>query len=214
MKRFLITTGPTREYIDTVRFLSNAATGRTGFDIAREAVARGHGAVVIAGPTFLEAPAGVRLIPVTTAEEMAVATMENLADCDVVVASAAVSDWRPEKREPHKVPKGDVFDLRLVKTVDIMELVGRNKGERLLIGFALEDKDARGRARAKIRSKNLDYIVVNGPENMGTPAGTYDILSRDGRIWSIGYLPKTKLAALLVSLAVEGEKALAAAKGA
>jgi phosphopantothenoylcysteine decarboxylase / phosphopantothenate---cysteine ligase len=209
LKRFLVTAGPTREYIDSVRFLTNASTGRTGYLIAEEAARRGAPVVLIAGPTALPPPAGVTVTPVVSAEEMARAVMNELPASDVVIGTAAVADWRPAERAPTKLSKqrGELR-IRWVKTPDILELAGRRKEERLLIGFALEDENPREKALEKLERKNLDYIVLNGPENLGSEGGTYELLGTGGRSWPLGYQTKEKLARLLVSLALEGESAL------
>ncbi len=208
MKRFLITAGPTREYIDTVRFVTNASTGRTGYEIAREAVRRGNEVVLVTGPTSLPPPA-CRVMAVVSAEEMAVAVLENLPASDVVIGTAAVCDWRPEQRAAHKLAKqGSALAIPWVRTPDILDLVGKQKGGRLVVGFALEDARPHQKAAEKLRAKNLDYIVLNGPENLGSLGGSYELLATGGRSWSLGHLAKTDLASLLVDLALKGEHVL------
>lgn len=209
MKRFLVTAGPTREYIDTVRFLSNASTGRTGYEIAREALRQENEVILVSGPTALDPPSGSCFIPVVSAQDMAAAVLDRLEGIDVVIGTAAVCDWQPAERASHKLSKrSDSPDIRWVKTPDILAIVGERKGTRLTIGFALEDAIPLRRAAEKLEAKNLDYIVLNGPEAMGSEGGFYDLLARRGARWSLGYLAKERLAALLVGLALEGESAL------
>ncbi len=208
--RFLITAGPTREYIDSVRFLSNGSTGYTGYLIAEEAVRCGHPTTLVSGPVSLDPPEGVQLERVTSAEEMRRAVFAHLADSDVVIATAAVCDWRPERRSECKLPKGtNPFEERAwVRTPDILLLAGREKGERVHIGFALEDADPRRRALVKLQKKNLDYLVLNSPAAMAGPSGTYTLFSRDGAVYELGSRGKRELAALLVDVAARGRDAL------
>jgi len=209
VKRFLVTAGPTREYIDTVRFLSNASSGRTGYLIAGEAFRRGNEVVLVSGPTSIPPPEGPRVVEITSAEEMAEAVLRHLPSADVVIGCAAVCDWKPESRSERKLGKRDGdLEIRWVRTADVMRLVGERKGGRLLIGFALEDFSPRENAFRKAVEKNLDYVVLNGPENMNAPSGAYELLSRTGRLWPLGVLTKKKLAELLVDLALRGEESL------
>ena len=210
--RFLVTAGPTREYFDTVRFVSNGSSGLTGFLIARRAVLAGHEAVLVTGPTHLAAPEGVASVRVVSAEDMSRAVRSHLAEADVLVAAAAVCDWRPSVCAPHKLAKRDGPPAAgWVRTPDILAEAGKEKGARLHIGFALEDIDARRHAREKLAAKNLDYLVLNGPENLAAGDGAYALLARDGRAWTLGRLDKETLAALLVDLAVHGPQILAGA---
>lgn len=206
MKRFLVTAGPTREYLDTVRFVSNGATGRTGFLLAAEAVRRGHEAILVSGPTVLPDPAGVRVLRVVSADDMARAVFDHLERTDVLVGTAAVCDWRPAVRSSHKLSKqSGAPAFEWVRTPDIMALAGERKGKRLHLGFALEDDRARERAAEKLRAKNLDYIVLNSPENLGTEDGAYELLARNGRSLPLGRRSKQELAAFLVDLALTGQ---------
>ncbi len=179
--RMLITAGPTREYFDTVRFISNPSSGKMGYAIAREAARRGHRVTLVSGPVTLAPPPGVRLLPVTTAAEMARACKREFKSADAAVMAAAVCDYRPGEPAGRKVPKtGRALRVRLEPTEDIAAALGRRKGRRLLIGFALEDHDHYVHAERKLSRKNCDLIVLNGPENVGveqaavefyTPAG-------------------------------------------
>jgi phosphopantothenoylcysteine decarboxylase/phosphopantothenate--cysteine ligase len=182
--KILITSGPTREYIDSVRFLSNASTGRMGAALAKAALRRGHQVVMVSGPTSVAPPKGVRLIEVITAAEMLTAARREFRRCDAAIFAAAVSDYRPRTRNPHKLAKGKLRNvLPLVPTVDVAARLGRSKGNRVTIGFALEDRAGRGRAARKLVEKRLDAIVLNHPESIGSDKSRVSVLvHRDGWI--------------------------------
>ncbi len=168
-KRVTVTAGPTREAFDPVRFVSNPSTGATGIALAREAAMRGADVTLILGPTHLDAPPGVRVIRVESAVQMHEAAMEHAVGADLVIASAAVSDWRPEHREEQKVKKtdGDV-QIRMVRNPDVLRAIGESKGESFLVGFAAETQAHEANAREKLAHKNLDAIAVNDvAENRG-----------------------------------------------
>ena len=158
----IVTAGPTREPIDPVRFLSNRSSGRMGYAVARVARRRGADVTLITGPTTLPPPAGVTLVTVGTAGQMHRAVLRAYARSTAVVMTAAVSDYRPERVERRKVPKGRTpITLRLVRNPDILQTLGRQKRNRILIGFAAETHDVYERAVRKLREKKLDLIVAN-----------------------------------------------------
>jgi phosphopantothenoylcysteine decarboxylase / phosphopantothenate---cysteine ligase len=161
-RRILVTAGPTYEPIDSVRFLGNRSTGRMGFAVASEAAARGAEVTVVAGPTSEPEPAGVRVIRVTTAEEMRQVVLARFDDVDAVVKAAAVSDFRPDRETAgkHKKESGPP-ELHLVATADILAELGGTKGSRILVGFAAETDDLEPAGRRKLAQKHLDLIVVN-----------------------------------------------------
>ncbi len=162
--RVLITGGPTREYLDDVRCLTNPSSGRMGMELARAARARKHAVTLVTGPTAFPDPAGVRVVRVTSAREMAAAVAKAYPRCDVLIASAAVSDYRPRLRKAGKVKKGPArATLELVANPDILAACGRKKGRRVLVGFALESRDGLKNARKKLLAKNLDLVVLNDP---------------------------------------------------
>ncbi len=162
-ERVLITAGPTREPIDPVRFLSNAATGTQGIELAREALARGAEVDLVLGPTHLEPPAGARTVRVTTARDMEAAVRERGARATIAIATAAVADWRPATIHEHKVKKtDDPQALALERNPDILAGLGAAKPAGLfLVGFAAETRDWEANAREKLARKRLDAIVVN-----------------------------------------------------
>ncbi len=182
--RILITAGPTREYIDPVRFISNGSTGKMGYSCASAAVKRGHQVTLVSGPVNLARPKGLRLVKVVSSAEMAVAVTERFDQCDCVIMSAAVGDYRPAKISDRKIIKGDgPMSLELVRTIDILATLGALKKQQALIGFAVQDQAARSRARAKLTAKNLDAIVLNGPAAMGADRSDVWIFRRGDRRW-------------------------------
>ena len=166
--RMLVNAGPTREYIDTVRFLSNASSGRMGYAVARQARQAGHQVVLVSGPVAIEPPAGVELVHVVSAAEMLEACRTAFDGCEAAVLTAAVCDYRPVRRHGRKLKKGpDRQSLELEPTPDIAAELGARKGERVLVGFALEDHDARAHAEGKLAAKRFDAIVLNSPASLG-----------------------------------------------
>ncbi|MEW6356879.1 MAG: phosphopantothenoylcysteine decarboxylase [Planctomycetota bacterium] len=201
MTQVLVTAGPTREHIDDVRFISNASSGRMGYAVARAAAAAGHRVVLISGPVERTVPPGVKLVPVTSAIDMRKAVRDAFPRSDCVIMTAAVSDYRPARRTRGKMKKGPAkLTLDLVRNPDILAEIGRRKGCRLLIGFALETADAEKNARAKLDAKNLDYIVLNSPAAMGAVRIDAVILGRDGSRIGMRNVGKLRLARRIVAL--------------
>ena len=177
--RILVNAGPTREYFDTVRFISNPSTGKQGFAIARAARERGHQVVLVAGPVDLPDVPGVKMIRVTTAAEMADACKAEFEHCEAAILTAAVCDYRPSEQMSHKRAKSDEpLQVRLEPTEDISAALGQTKGRRVIIGFAMDDREGERRAEAKLKRKNCDVIVANGPKNIGSDRVTIRILHR------------------------------------
>ncbi|HXY39371.1 MAG TPA: bifunctional phosphopantothenoylcysteine decarboxylase/phosphopantothenate--cysteine ligase CoaBC [Vicinamibacteria bacterium] len=181
----LVTAGPTVEDIDPVRFLSNRSSGRMGYRLAEAARDRGAAVILVSGPTRLAPPWGVELVAVRSVEQMRRAVLAHFDRASVVIAAAAVSDYRPAERAAKKLKKsGEGLSLELVRTPDILQELGRDKGQRLLVGFAAETEDLLVNARGKLERKNLDLIVANdvsGEEQgfeVDSNAGL--ILRRDG----------------------------------
>ena len=200
--RFLITAGPTREPIDPVRFVSNPSTGRMGFAVAAAALVAGHEVTVVAGPTTVRRPEGVDVVSVTTTREMFDATLSRFDACDVFVAAAAPCDFRPAQPQSAKLKKdGRAMTLRLAPNPDILLEAGRRKGGRVLIGFAMEVRDARANARRKLREKRLDAIVLNSPAAFGAERSSVTLIRADGREENMEHVTKSELAQTLVRLA-------------
>jgi phosphopantothenoylcysteine decarboxylase/phosphopantothenate--cysteine ligase len=160
--KVLITAGPTIEYIDPVRIVTNRSTGKMGYALARSAWRRGAEVTLVTGPTHLDPPQGIQMIKVKTAEEMREAVLNNYRDRDVVIKAAAVSDYRPLRRaqEKEKRKKGPI-KVEMVPTTDILAELGKDKGDISLVGFAAETTDHIANARDKMKDKNLDLVVVN-----------------------------------------------------
>jgi phosphopantothenoylcysteine decarboxylase/phosphopantothenate--cysteine ligase len=160
--RALVTAGPTQEFIDPVRFISNPSSGKMGFAIARALRHRGADVVLISGPTMLPVPRGVHTVHIGSAQEMAAAVDMHFSASDIIIKAAAVADYRPRVVSMHKVKKNDdAPSLDLERTTDILADLGNKKGKRLLVGFAAETQDVLDNARSKLERKNLDLIVAN-----------------------------------------------------
>lgn len=158
----LVTAGPTREYLDPVRFLSNRSSGKMGFAVARAAARRGARVVLVSGPTSLANPRGIEVVQVETAAEMARLVDEHVAAASVVVAAAAVADYRPKRRADEKAAKvKGAMTLELETTRDIVATIDRTRRDRIIVGFAAETGDPVAKARAKLERKKLDLIVAN-----------------------------------------------------
>ena len=177
----LVTAGPTREHLDAVRFLSNGSSGKMGFACARAARKAGHRVTLVTGPVALSDPSGVRTLRVTSAKEMRRAVMRVYSRIDVVIMTAAVSDYQPAERFSGKLKKrAAARTLRLVRTPDILRELGARKGGRTLVGFALEVQDAEAQALLKYKKKNLDYVVLNSPRTFAADRMDATVY-RDGR---------------------------------
>ena len=163
-RRVAVTAGPTHEYIDPVRFISNPSSGKMGYAIAEEAWRRGADVTLITGPTALRRPAGIKIVEVTSADEMFDACMEASESADIIVKAAAVGDYRPAERAEQKIKRGgkDTMTLELVQNRDIAAELGRRKRPgQLLVGFAAETQNVIENAQKKMSEKNLDMIVSN-----------------------------------------------------
>jgi len=181
----LITAGPTREYIDPVRFVSNSSTGFFGYQIASEAVRRGHKVTLISGPVCLPPPKGARLISVVSALDMKSAVEKFFPFSDCLIMSAAVADYSPARVSPRKIKKNKKsLTLRLVKTPDILSCLAKKKKNKIVIGFALETEALKVNAQKKLKAKHLDYIVSTSIGNKRSPFGDRKvgilIIGKDG----------------------------------
>ncbi len=161
--RVLVTAGPTREPLDPVRFISNRSSGRMGYALAEAAARRGAQVTLVSGPTELPAPQGCEMVRVTTAEEMREAVEQRFGECDVMIAAAAVADYRPARAESAKMKRGEgPLTVELQPTADIVAECARGKRKgQIVVGFAAETEDLLSRAREKMKKKGLDAIVAN-----------------------------------------------------
>jgi phosphopantothenoylcysteine decarboxylase/phosphopantothenate--cysteine ligase len=197
----LVTAGPTVEHLDTVRYLSNASTGKMGYAIAESAIKAGHRVTLVSGPVELKPPPTARLVRVVSALEMLHEARRAFVKADAAVFSAAVCDYRPRRRWKHKRPKSKSgIKIELVSNPDIAATLGRQKGERVTIGFALEDHSGRSHARKKLENKRLDAIILNSPANIGSDVADCECyVPEDGwAIWRTG--TKRQVAAKIVTL--------------
>ncbi|WP_457601670.1 bifunctional phosphopantothenoylcysteine decarboxylase/phosphopantothenate--cysteine ligase CoaBC [Hydrogenivirga sp.] len=179
-KRVLITCGATREHIDPVRFLSNESSGEMGFSLARVARWLGADVKVIAGFTTAEEPPEVKIERVVSTEEMLGAVLREFSKSDVVIMNAAVSDYRPREVSERKIKKKESLTLELEKTPDILQELGKRKKGQILVGFALESENLVENAKEKLNRKNLDLVVANPVEVMGSRHHTGYLIDREG----------------------------------
>jgi phosphopantothenoylcysteine decarboxylase / phosphopantothenate---cysteine ligase len=181
MSRILITSGPTRQYLDPVRYLSNASSGRMGRAMAEAAIRAGHQVAVVSGPVELAYPDGVEVIPVVSTEDMLAACLRLFPECDGLIGVAAPCDYRPVQVAARKIRKnGSPLRLELVETPDIVATLAEIKKAQWMVAFALETEDRRMRAMQKLEQKSCDLIVVNGPAAMHSHETDVEVLDRSG----------------------------------
>ncbi len=181
MAKLLITSGPTRQYLDPVRYLTNASSGRMGSALADAALKAGHDVVVVSGPVDIAYPEGARIVPVVSTEEMLEAATREFQQCDGMIGAAAPCDYRPVKVAPDKIAKtGEPLQLNLVETDDVVATLGASKGNRWVVGFALESEDHRLRALAKLERKHCDLMVSNGVEAIHALENQVEVLTPEG----------------------------------
>ena len=205
--RLLVTAGGTRERVDAVRFLGNRSSGKMGFAIAACAARRGAEVVLVAGPAALPTPPGVERVDVESALEMRDAVLERLPKADVVIKSAAVADFRPSAPQARKIRKEDLGEgagltLELVRNPDILAEVSRQKGDRLVVGFAAESHDLIASARRKLERKGCDLVVANdisqGGAGFDADTNVVSFVWPGGEIESLPPLPKSEVASRLL----------------
>ncbi len=184
MARILITSGPTRQYIDPVRYLTNASSGRMGCALAAAALDRGHDVVVVSGPVSVRYPAAARVIRVVSTDEMLEACRREFPACDGLIATAAPCDYRPQQVLSEKISKtGQPLLLQLFETPDIVATLGAGKRPtQWIVGFALETTDHRIRAQLKLEKKSCDLIVLNGPQAIDSETNAVEVMNRSGQI--------------------------------
>jgi len=206
-KTVLVTAGPTREEIDPVRFLSNYSSGRMGYAIACAARNRGARVVLISGPVNLPEPGGIETIQVISAQQMYQAVMAKAGQADLIIKAAAVADFRPVARGDQKIKKGgaETTSVELQRNPDILAELGRQKGSRILIGFAAETEELLKHALEKLKGKNLDMIVANDvtQEGAGFDSDTNIVrfLMADGKVEELPKMTKAEVAEILLDRA-------------
>jgi len=197
--RILITAGPTREYLDDVRYLSNGSSGRMGYAIAQAALQRGWNVVLVSGPVELSAPPGCEFHQVMTTAQMKEACERLFPHCDGVIATAAVCDYKPAQRITGKLKKtGGPVTIEMIETDDVLAELGRDKGDRWVVGFALEAQNPRENALQKLRRKNCNWIVLNSPTAIGAEDNSVELIGSDGDTAATWSGPKSQIAANLI----------------
>jgi phosphopantothenoylcysteine decarboxylase/phosphopantothenate--cysteine ligase len=198
---FLITAGGTREYIDPVRFISNASSGKMGYALARAAAKAGHKVTLISA-SDLQPPVGVEFVGVDSAAEMFAAVKKFFAKCDCLIMAAAVADYTPVEKSKIKVKKSNRnLIIKLKPTVDILKWAGKHKRRnQIVVGFALEDKNLRKNAEKKLTEKNLDMIITNSPSAIGAEKSTVYIKTPDSDWAKVENATKTTIARKVIRI--------------
>ncbi len=184
MARILITSGPTRQYLDPVRYLSNASSGKMGAALAAAAIQMGHEVIIVSGPVSVKYPAAAEVVDVVSTADMLAAAVEHFPDCDGVIAVAAPCDFQPVKLETQKIKKtGETISLELTETEDVLLALGQMKTEdQWSVGFALETEDAQARARAKLKQKRCNLIALNGASAINSDTNSVRIIDDEGAV--------------------------------
>jgi phosphopantothenoylcysteine decarboxylase/phosphopantothenate--cysteine ligase len=203
-KHFLITAGGTREYIDPVRFISNASSGKMGCALAAAAQAAGHNVTLISA-SDLQPPVGVEFVGVDTAAEMFAAVKKFFAGCNCLIMAAAVADYTPVRPHKKKIKKSaGGLTLKLKPTVDILAWAAKHKSKgQYIVGFALEDKNLRTSAEKKLAIKNLDMIIADSPESIAADQTAVQIKTLRRNWLKLSTRPKKDIARRVVQLIAE-----------
>ncbi len=201
--RFLITAGPTREFFDPIRYISNRSSGKMGYAIAEAARAVSSQVVLVSGPTALTPPKGIEFVSVTTAEQMAKAVWRRFGGVDVCIMAAAVCDFRPTKTAAKKIKKGTFSGvLELEPTPDILAELGRSRKSQVLVGFAAETDDLEKNARQKLLRKGLSFIVANDASTFEAETSRPSFLGGEGKIERLPEMPKSEVAKAIIERAL------------
>ena len=205
MAKILITSGPTRQYIDPVRYISNASSGTMGRCLAEAAIAHGHDVVIVSGPVMVEYPQAAEVVPVISTEDMLLECLRLFPDCDGLIGAAAPCDYRPIEVADHKIRKtGETLSIKMVETEDVVARLGSAKSEsQWTVGFALESEDARFRALSKLIRKSCDLVVVNGVEAIDSANNSIEIISGEGKIVAQCSGSKSEVADVVLSTIVK-----------
>lgn len=197
--KILITAGPTEEPLDPVRFITNLSSGKMGYALATAAQRRGADVTLVSGPTHLPPPPAAKIIKVRTAKEMYQAVMDHYVNATVIIKAAAVADYCPSTTAAEKIKKDKKnISLELKNNPDIIAEVGKHKGNRILVGFAMETQNLLVNATEKLRKKNMDLIVANNLREEGagfrTDTNVITIIDRDGKTEALGKMTKMEAA--------------------
>ena len=198
-KKILVTAGPTLESIDPVRFIGNRSSGKMGYAIAQAAHQMGAEVTLVSGPTHLDIDGAIKKINVESAQQMFEACFEVYPEVDAVIMAAAVADYTPETVATQKMKKSDKdLSIPLKRTKDILQLMGENKSDKILIGFAMETENGIDNAKAKLTRKNLDFIVYNSINDPGAgfqhDANKITIIGRDNKLTNFELKSKQEVA--------------------
>ncbi len=198
--RILITAGGTREYIDPVRFISNASSGRMGYALVRAALRAGHKVTLITAPTTQRLPSGAKVVEVETAAQMFEAVKKDFEICNCLIMAAAVSDYTPARIAKTKIKKSSKsLTLKLKPTADILKWAGKHKRKKqIVVGFALEDRNLRQNAEIKLKEKNLDMIIANTSATIGAGKSTVQIKTPDCKWLKLPTTTKNTIAARVI----------------
>lgn len=201
----LITTGPTREYIDPVRFISNASSGKMGKALTEEALKQNCKVIVVKGPSNIDIPKSknCKIVDVVSAKDMLNAVKQNLKFTDIFIGAAAVSDYRPVSVAKNKIKKKDIgsdtINLKLVKNPDIIKYVGNRKNNKIVVGFALETRNLLSYAKTKLKEKNLDMIVANGANTISSEKSAPTLIFKGGKTRVLKSASKEKIAKEIIN---------------
>jgi phosphopantothenoylcysteine decarboxylase/phosphopantothenate--cysteine ligase len=184
VSKILITSGPTRQYLDPVRYLTNASSGRMGAALAAACLERGHEVIIISGPVSVAYPEGAEVVPVVTTAEMLARAVEIFPSCDGAIGAAAPCDYQPRQVATSKIAKtGQPLTIELIETKDVVaELGATKKPGQWVVGFALETDDRRFRSIVKLEKKHCDMMVSNGPEAIDSAENHVEVLAADGEL--------------------------------
>ncbi len=184
MARILITSGPTRQYLDPVRYLTNASSGRMGSALAGAAIDAGHEVVIVTGPVSVAYPGAAQVIQVVSTDEMLSASIEAFESCDGAIGAAAPCDYMPRIVSTQKISKtGEPLRLELIETPDVVATLGqRKRADQWVVGFALETEDRRFRATVKLEAKHCDMMVSNGPQAIDASDNDVELLDNYGEL--------------------------------
>ena len=196
MPRIMITSGPTRQYLDPVRYLTNGSSGLMGRSLAQAALELGYDVTIVSGPVDIAYPTRAEVVPVISTEELLEACQRIFPRCDGLIAAAAPCDYRPVRIASQKIAKtGRPLELQLVETPDVVATLGATKRpDQWIVGFALETEDQRLRALVKLEKKSCDLMVLNGPEAMNSRRNQVEIIDRRGSLIDALAGPKEEVA--------------------
>ena len=196
MTHILITSGPTRQYLDPVRYLSNASSGKMGCSLAQAALDLGYEVTIISGPVSINYPKSANVTEVVSTQEMLNAAVDAFPQCNGVIAAAAPCDFKPKNYSEQKIKKTpQAMELQLTQTEDILaELGSRKQGNQWSVGFALETEDGKARALKKLADKNCNLIVLNDPTAINSTQNQVDIITPEGEVASSVAGPKETVA--------------------